>query len=399
MQGEREAETASGKDVQAGALAGKILIVGGGIGGMALAIALHQRGIASEIVEIDPLWTVYGAGLTVTGPTLRAFRDLGLFSEIEHYGAFVPGNRIFLYDGTPLGEQSPPPAAPGLPSSGGIMRPILQRIMSEDVRRRAIPVRLGTTVEAIEPGTHDRPAQVRFSDGTHGEYDVVVGADGIYSHVRDLCFPDAVKPVYTGQMIWRVVAPRPREMDRAEFFFGHEYVGGIIPCAADKVYAFILHPSDLPVRHSEAEQPAALRATMAPFGGSMKAIRESVGPQSSIVHRPFEYALQPAPWHRERVVLMGDAAHATTPHLASGAGMAVEDALVLAEELARVKYSTGAGATTGDALQHFTARRHERCRFVVETSVTIGEQQLRRASPDEIGMLMGQGMARLAQPI
>jgi 2-polyprenyl-6-methoxyphenol hydroxylase-like FAD-dependent oxidoreductase len=368
----------------------RALVIGGGIGGMASAIMLRQRGITVDLIDIDPEWRVYGAGITITGPTLRAFKRLGLLDAIQKHGFFVAGQRIFLFDGTPIGEQAPPPVEPGLPASGGIMRPKLHQILSAEVRRLDVDIRLG--VEAMTIDQSNASASVTFSDGATRSYDLVIAADGIYSRTRQMLFPDAVRPVYTGQMSWRVVAPRPAAMDKAEFFFGHANIGGIIPCSGDEVYAFLLHPDPENRRTRPEDQPARLRELMADFGGSMVAVRDGLGPHSSILSRPFEYALQPRPWHLGRVVLIGDAAHATTPHLASGAGIAVEDALVLGEELDK---ATDVPA----ALAAFTNRRFERCRFVVETSVAIGKRQLEGAPADEIGMRMGQAMGYLAGTI
>lgn len=370
---------------------GKVLVVGGGIGGMAAALALARKNVAVDLVDIDPEWKVYGAGITITGPTLRAFRDLGLIDGIRRHGFFARGQRVYLFDGTLLGQQVLPPIEPDLPASGGIMRPKLHELMSEAVVGQDVRVRLGVTIETIadEGDTVD----VGFTDGSRGRYDLVIGADGIYSKMRAMLFPGAPPPVYTGQMSWRVVAPRPADLDQAEFYFGHRHVGGIVPCSADEVYAFILNPDPDATKIPAAEQPAYLRALIEDFGGGMATVRETIGPGSSIVQRPFEYALLPKPWHVGRVVLIGDAAHATTPHLASGAGIAVEDALVLAEELEK------AAGDIAAALHAFTERRYERCRFVVESSVAIGNRQMEGASAEEIGKRMGQAMGFLAGPI
>ncbi|MGZ8350237.1 MAG: FAD-dependent monooxygenase, partial [Allosphingosinicella sp.] len=215
----------------------------------------------------------------------------------------------------------------------------------------------------------------------------------IDSDLRARLFEQPVAPVYTGQMSWRVVAPRPPEMDVAHFFFGHTNVGGINPCSQTEVYAFILHPEPEPRRIADGEKVDFLRDLMRDFGGSMAVIRDGLGPHSSIVQRPFEYAIQPRPWHVGRVVLIGDAVHATTPHLASGAGMAVEDALVLTDELAR------AAGDVPAALEAFTDRRYDRCKFIVDSSVGIATRQLEGAPAEEIGMRMGRAMQALAEPI
>lgn len=369
----------------------RVLIIGGGIGGMATAIALRKHDVDVEIIELDPEWKVYGAGITITGPTLRAFRDLGLLEAIREEGFFASGQRIFLFDGTPLGEQDVPKLEPGLPASGAIMRPMLHQIMSAEVLRHGTKVRLGVVAEQFDQ--HGSGVDVQFSDGTSGRFSLVIGADGIYSRTRTMLFPDAVAPVYSGQMSWRVVAPRPPELDRTEFYFGHRNICGINPCSRDEVYGFVLTPAPEPRRIADEDMPAYLKELTKDFGGSMAVIREGIGPHSSIVVRPFEYCLQPEPWQAGRIVLLGDAAHATTPHLASGAGIAVEDSLVIAEELLRCDGDIDAG------LQAFTKRRFERCRFVVETSVAIGERQLAGAPAPEIAERMGKGMHHLAGAI
>ncbi|MGZ8282379.1 MAG: FAD-dependent monooxygenase [Allosphingosinicella sp.] len=369
----------------------QVLVIGGGIGGMATAIALRRRGVAVDVIDIDPEWKVYGAGITITGPTLRAFRDLGLFEAIAREGFFSVGGHMYLYNGTLLSKTVTPPIEPDLPAAGGIMRPRLHQIMSGEVRRAGANVRLGLTVSDLTQDVDG--VDIGFSDGSSGRYDLVVGADGIYSDLRARLFEQPVAPVYTGQMSWRVVAPRPPEMDVAHFFFGHRNVGGINPCSQTEVYAFILHPEPEPRRIADGEKVDFLRDLMRDFGGSMAVIRDGLGPHSSIVQRPFEYAIQPRPWHVGRVVLIGDAVHATTPHLASGAGMAVEDALVLTDELAR------AAGDVPAALEAFTDRRYDRCKFIVDSSVGIATRQLEGAPAEEIGMRMGRAMQALAEPI
>jgi 2-polyprenyl-6-methoxyphenol hydroxylase-like FAD-dependent oxidoreductase len=367
----------------------RVLIIGGGIGGMAATLALSRVGAQVELIDRDPDWRVYGTGLTITGPTLRAFRALGLLEAIAQDGFFMRGQRIFSFDGTPITEQAVVPMEAGLPTAGGIMRPKLHQILSSAVRKSGVDVRLGLTADRFE----DVPSgvQVTFSDGAQRLYDLVVAADGIYSSTRQRLFPDAIAPVYSGQMSWRVVVPRRAE--DALFFFGNRVICGIIPCSKAESYCFVLEPEAEGVRIAEAHHVEYLRNLIAPHGGAMAEIREGLGPASSIVQRPFEYALQPSPWYRRRVVLIGDAAHSTTAHLASGAGIAVEDALVLAEELQR---SRGVIET---ALPAFMQRRFERCRFAVETRVAIGRMQLSQAPPEQIGMLMGKAMQRLAEPI
>jgi 2-polyprenyl-6-methoxyphenol hydroxylase-like FAD-dependent oxidoreductase len=263
--------------------------------------------------------------------------------------------------------------------------------MSEEVRRLGAAVRLGVTVD--EFAQDGAGVDVTFSDGGHARYDLVVGADGIYSRVRGLLFPQAAAPRYTGQCSWRILADRPPGFEKGEFYVGHDHMVGITACSADKVYVFILNTDPGRTRIEPEDQPVKVRELLADFGGNIAAIRERVGQDSSVVYRPLESALQPRPWHLGRVVLIGDAVHATTPHLASGAGIAVEDALVLVEELERH------GSNVAAAIETFTERRYERCRFVVETGVAIGEVQQQPGGTAKAGPLTGAALHRLAEEI
>lgn len=367
------------------------LIVGGGIGGMAMAIALLRKGVHVDIVEIDPDWKVYGAGITVTGPTLRALRDLGLLDAIGEHGFLSVGAHMHLFDGTLLSTTGQAPIEPGLPSAGGIMRPKLHQIMSGLVRELGATVKLGVSVAALEQD--ESGVDIVLTDGMRSRYDLVIGADGIYSKMRGMIFPAPVEPEYAGQMSWRVIAPRPPGMTVSHFYFGHPHVGGIVPCSQDEVYAFVLHPEPDPRRISNEGMPGFLKALLKDFGGLMGEIRDGITGASSIVQRPFEYALQPLPWHNGRVVLIGDAVHATTAHLASGAGIAVEDALVLADALER------ADGDIPGALARFEQRRFDRCKLVVESSLAICMRQLQNAPAEEIGMRMGKAMYELTKAI
>lgn len=367
-----------------------VLIVGGGIAGMASAIRFREIGVAVDLIDLDKDWKVYGAGITITGPTLRAYRQLGLIEAIKAEGAITNGSRIFRFDGVHLRDLDEPALEEGLPATGGILRPVLHRIMQARVNALQTNVRLGLTVDALS-NTEDG-VDVTFSDGSTGHYDLVVGADSIYSKVRSLAFPQMIKPPFTGQGCWRISMQRPPNFDRGEFYFGLETPAGITACGTDSVYMWMLAKDDQHVRIPEHEMHERLRVLMAPFGGNIGWMRDRMTSETWINYRPLEAAIQPAPWHVGRIVLIGDAAHATTPHLASGAGMAVEDALVLIEELAK------AGADVEAGLKAYTARRFPRCKDVVETSIAVGNLQLNHGSPDQIGGMIGGALHRLAAP-
>lgn len=364
-----------------------VLVVGGGVGGMTAALALAKRGVAVTLIDSDPNWRVYGAGITITGMSLRAFDDLGVLDEIRERGFVHNGMRPRRFTGEYIGEpRFAPPGSPPVMHGGGIMRPVLHDILSQQVKAAGIDVRLGVTVEALAQDADG--VDVTFSDGASGRYELMVGADGIYSKTRDMIFPDAPKPKFTDQGCWRIVADRPANVDRSEIYFGGPLKLGMSPISQDQMYVFLLehvpgNPWFAPETHVEH-----MRALMAPFGGDIPAIRDALGEESQINYRPLEWLLLPDPWYRGRVVLIGDAAHATTPHMASGAGLAVEDGLVLAEELVKTD-------DVAAALRGFMDRRFERAKLVVETSVKSGELEIAGAQQNN---LLATATQQLAAP-
>lgn len=368
----------------------RVLIIGAGIAGMSATIALRRVGVAVDLIDVDPDWKVTGAGLTITGPTLRAFRQLGVYDEIAAHGYVGEGIRVCTVDGEPVRDlPTPMPPEAGVCGSGGIARPVLHRILSARLVAAGVRPRLGVAVEEI---TQDGDGvDVVFSDGTAGRYDMVVGADGIYSRTRDQIFPDAPGPEYTGQSVWRMFVPRPSWVDHRHYFLGGEVKVGWTPISATEMYLFVVERTPRVVREPH-ELPAGLVALLEPYGGYVREIRESIGEDTAIAFRPLESFYLPSPWHSGRVILIGDAAHPTTPQLASGAGIAVEDALVLADELARRE-------SVAETFEAFTARRAERCRLVVESSIEIGRLEQRQAPPEAQTAVVARALARLAEPV
>ena len=369
----------------------RILVVGGGIGGMAFAIRAAEAGDTVDLIESDPNWRVYGAGITVTGPTYRAFKALGVLDEIKAEGYLVTeGARVCTMGGMQVAELPPQTIAEDLPASGGIMRPVLHDILARRTRAAGVNVRLGMTLTDFTDEGGAVTAQL--SDGTSADYDVIVGADGVFSSLRTKLFPSSAPPAYTGQFCWRLMADRPAEIDRPHFFFGPGVSAGLTPVSETTMYMFLLETRPSKDRLDQQALAPGLIKAMEGFGEAIGELRQSVDANSNIVVRPLEAILLPKPWYSGRVVLIGDAAHATTPHLASGAGMAVEDALILSDMLSEEDDHTL-------AFSRYVDRRWERCRTVVENSVEIGRMQQVGASPLDINALQISTQAVLSSDI
>lgn len=367
-----------------------VLIVGGGIAGMSMAILLRRRGIAVTIAEIDPNWKVYGAGITITGPTLRALRRVGVLDEVLAVGAGWSDGYVFTKAGDLITELKTYPLEDGIPATGGVQRSDLHAILAKHTKASGATVRLGVSIDALDQTA--RGVDVAFTDGTAGAFDLVIGADGIFSKVRNLILPDAPKPMFTGQACWRLIAEQPAGFDRSHFYMGSDGKCGFNPISKTHMYMFLLeHVPSNPWREPET-LPQILYDLMEGYGGIVPDIRATVRDNPTINYRPLEGMIVPRPWFKGNVVLIGDTVHSTTPHLASGAGMAVEDAVVLDEELARHD-------DPQTALKAYEARRFDRCHLVVATSLRLGEIEMTQGDPKEHTQLMQGAIMALREPV
>jgi 2-polyprenyl-6-methoxyphenol hydroxylase-like FAD-dependent oxidoreductase len=345
----------------------KILIVGGGIGGLSLAVGLGRVGIGADLIEINPKWAVYGVGIIQPGNAIRAYKALGVADECLQRGFVYRRSLYFDADGNQLGERVMP-KVDGLDFVGycGIPRPVLQEILVDEATKNGARLRLGITAESL----HDtgRSVEVTFSDGTHASYDLVVGADGTYSKIRSLVFGDSLKPRFSGQGCWRFTTEKSPEMDYSATFYGPNKVG-LIPLTRETMYMFITTSEPGNPWMAEDRLDELMRDRLHGHRGFIAELRERIRRPREVVYKPLETILLPPPWHRGRVLLIGDAAHTTTPHHAQGAAMAVEDAVVLSELLAK-------DADLNGLLDQFMERRWDRCKLVVEASIQVGDWEL-----------------------
>lgn len=368
-----------------------VLVVGGGIGGLCTAISLRRQGFKVDLIELKPEWTVYGVGIIQQSNVVREMSRLGVldayldaaypFEDVAIYGpegqtlARIPGQRL---------------AGPQYPANVGISRLALHHVLSDTAANLGANIRLGLAVETLNQDADG--VDVLFTDGSSGRYDLVVGADGLYSQIRGLLFGDRYTPRFTGQAVWRHNFPRAPHIDHLANFQSAAGNAGLVPLAGDLMYLFLTsHEPENPWMDAStlAEQ---MRARLAGFGGIIGELREQIVDSSQVVYKPMEVVFVDEPWYSGRVLLIGDAAHATTPHLGQGAGMAIEDAVVLGEELT-------AGGTLEEQLQRFMARRFERCKFISEQSVLAGDKEMQQDRAfDRIG-LVKRMLELTAQPV
>lgn len=343
-----------------------ILIVGGGIGGLTSAIALGQRGFRVEIIEKDPDWSVYGVGIIQQSNVIRAVSELGIIDDYLEAGFGYDHVEVYRPDGERVAKIPSPRLVEKYPSQLGIGRPALQKVLVDRAKAEGANVRLGLVVSELNDDGDG--VDVSFSDGTSARYDMVIGADGLYSQTRETIFPAVGPPEFCGQAVWRYNFNRPEDVTGLCAYEGP--IGmGLVPLSDELMYIYVTTPEPGNPRYPREGIAKALRDKLAAAPPRVAALAEQITEDDDVVYKPLEWFFLDQDWYQGRVILIGDAAHATTPHLGQGAGMAIEDSLVLAEELSKA-------TSIEQAFAGFQQRRLERCRYIVESSLAICRGQL-----------------------
>jgi FAD-dependent urate hydroxylase len=327
--------------------AARILVVGGGLAGLAAARTLARADFSVEVVEREPAWAEAGTGIYLPGNACRALRALGLEQAVMDRGIVIPRQRVSDERGRLLIEVDLAELWDGVGPCLALHRADLHAVLLEGARD--VPLRMGA--DARELRERNGTVSVEFGDGTAGEYDLVIGADGIRSTVRRLAFGSdaSVRPV--GQVGWRFVTACPPEITTWSVMLGRRTAFLTIPIGNGRVYCYC----DVMSTAGE-DQHKDLGRLFSGFAEPAPSLIDSV-PEPDLVHRSTIEEVALDSWVRGRVALVGDAAHATSPNMAEGAAMALEDALVLAECLGRLE-------AVPAALSAFEARRRPRTDWV-----------------------------------
>jgi 2-polyprenyl-6-methoxyphenol hydroxylase-like FAD-dependent oxidoreductase len=336
-----------------------VLVVGAGIGGLGAGAALARKGIATEIVEVRPDADVYGVGINQPANSLRALRALGVLDEICDAG--------FQFDRTDFNDHRgnlivsvPSKLGGDVPANNALSRRDLHRILIGAVERAGAAIRYGTIVDSLSE--HGEAVHVTLSDGTQCDYDLVVAFDGINSPLRRRLFGAGYDPIYTGYAVWRVTVPRPEHVVHPALFQSDSRKAGYIPLSRESMYLLHVTPEPAHARYDKARFAEMLRERLEEFEGIVGEIRDNLSEHDEIVYSPLSEVMLPVPWFKGRTLVCGDAAHACAPHITQGAAMALEDAVVLADELTREQRSLE------EALSAFVDRRFPRAKFVQDVS-------------------------------
>lgn len=339
-------------------VAKRVLIVGGGIAGLSLDLALRDGQWQVELAERGEGWSRLSAGLAVQPNAMRALRSLGIAVAVERAGTVIRRFQYLDQHGALLCDIDLDDLWGDVGPFVGITRAALHDALLPDSGR------CRTGLSATSVAQHDGRVWVTFDDAAVAAYDLVVGADGINSAVRRSAVGHSPS-IYTGQMAWRSVARmRPDALEGVQFWLGRDQFFGLCPAGEGITYGF--GNVTCPFRHDPIDgRKRRLAERFADFGVPVQEYLTAVECDNAIHCAPVEW-LPEVVWGNGRVVLIGDAAHAMSPMMGQGGCMAIEDALVLADELRRAR---GIPA----ALAAFTERRRPRVGWVRKQSHALAD--------------------------
>lgn len=348
-----------------------VAIAGSGIAGLAAGTRLADAGVTVDIYEQREALTPLGSGITLQGNALRAMDRLGIWDDVREHG--------YPFDGLRLRAPGPdakivaemPEVATGgpqYPAGMGMYRPTLARILLERAHRSGVRIHFSKTVTGFNQ--HGSKVDIEVDGASAGSYDLLIGADGLHSTVRDL-LGITTKPQQTGMGIWRTVVSRPPEVTGTELYYGGPlYIAGYTPTSNNEMYAFLVEPAQDRSSLTNHEAAKVMHELSAGYGGPWNSIRTDLMKNQQANYTWFTQHMVDEPWNRGRVVILGDAAHSCPPTVAQGAAQGLEDAMVLTDLLLE------SDEANDELWAEFHRRRIPRATDVVENSVQLGQWQI-----------------------
>ncbi|MFF4548837.1 FAD-dependent monooxygenase [Streptomyces sp. NPDC001435] len=305
----------------------RAVVIGGGIGGLTAAAALHRRDWQVTVLERARSLEPVGAAISLAPNALRALDVIGIGDEIRDLAAWQGDGGLRTPRGRWLARTSADAAAARF---GGPLVLLHRATLVNSLAAQLPPGTVRTTAAAtvVDPGDTDRPARVTTADGEL-EADLVVAADGINSAARGVLFPGHPGPFYAGFTTWRVVIPVPGAQFASHETWGRGRIWGTHPLKDGRVYAYAaaMTPAG---QHAPDDERAELARRFGDWHDPIPAVIAAARPEDVLRHDVHHLADPLPAFHRGRVALLGDAAHAMPPTLGQGGNQAVEDAVVLA---------------------------------------------------------------------
>ncbi len=340
----------------------KVLLVGGGIGGLTAATVLCRAGHDVTLVEQKPRFEPVGAGIVLAANASRLLELLGV--DLASRGRRLSSMLVTDARARPLQRMELAALEARFGKSYALARPALHEALAKVVPQKA-RLLFGASVSLVKDVGD--AVSVRLEGAQDEErFDLVVGCDGLHSRVRELVM-GARRLRYSGYTCWRALVKNPGFTSPTEALGAGARIG-LVPLLNDELYLYLVR--EAPPRATTLDWPDGFRVAFGEFGGGLEKALAALSGPPPLHHDLWE--LDAPEWGRGRVLLLGDAAHAMTPNQGQGAAMAIEDAFALAKAL-----QPGAEG----ALERYQRARHARVRKVQLDSRRLGEVFQLRSRP------------------
>ncbi|HWP52798.1 MAG TPA: FAD-dependent monooxygenase [Pyrinomonadaceae bacterium] len=341
----------------------RIAIIGGGIGGLTVALALKQFGFEPQIFEQAPQLLEVGSAIIIWPNAMRVLHHFGLSELVLHDGGLLAEARWLNQDGRLINRFALPET--DFPAI------VLHRARLQEELLRALPpasIHLGHVFESFAQNSDAVVAS--FANETSLEFDLLIGADGLHSHVRAQLLNDG-PPTYRGYIAWRgVVDFTPKSLTPASAIeiYGKGKRFGIGPLGFDKVGWWVSVNNNSP--NAEVNDLSPREELLQLFDGWCEPVPELIRatPLSSLIRNPIFDRKPVRKWGEGLVTLMGDAVHPLTPNLGQGGCLAIEDAAILARCLSKYSAPTNSASSIAVALRKFEMLRFARTATVARCS-------------------------------
>lgn len=340
-----------------------VLIIGAGIAGLTLGIGLKQREYDFLIMDKMPNIKGIGAGIGISSNAIEALKWIGMDEKIKAIANPLQSLMLLKQNGTPLLDGNP-----AIIKGYDLTNYALHRSLLHESLYQEIPIEKFLVPEQlVSIKKESNYFIVKTTTGLIIKCNYIIGADGLHSIVRQY-FPIKNKITYAGYTCWRAIIDWPEELPKSSMeTWGKNGRFGLTPLINNQLYWYACintaHPKDPYFSNFTIEN---LRQNFENYHRNITlALTHTQNDQ--LIHNDISY-LQPLDYyHFENMVLIGDAAHATTPNLGQGACMGIEDAIVLLQEMDRSKNNTTA------AFANYSQRRVARCKKLVQTATALGK--------------------------